>query len=182
MNAGKRWMIVAVIGTLSNVGFNGSARADHEPGHMDASLFRENELSLDLFGSASINQEVIDNLTGTRIKRDGRLGAGAGLNYFFTRYLGLGGEAYTESTQHKFIDSASLNVIGRIPLGQSGVAPYGFGGAGYQFENAQWLGNIGAGIEFRFHRNFGFFVDGRYIVTAKTDNQGLGRAGFRFAF
>jgi len=182
MNTGQQWIMMAVIGTLSNICISGSARADHEPGHMGG-LFRAHETSLDLFGSASIGQDTIDALSGNRIEQDGRLGAGVGLNYFFTRYLGLGAEAYTESTHHKFIDSTSLNLVGRLPLGESGVAPYAFGGGGYQFDRvAQWVGNVGAGIEFRVHRNFAIFLDGRYILTAKTDNQGLGRAGVRLSF
>src|SRR5205823_5272640 len=96
--------------------------------------YRAIEFSVDLFGTASIGQTTINHLSGERISQDARLGAGAGLNYFFSRNLGIGGEAYTENTHHNFIDNASGSLIFRIPLGQSGVAPYVFGGGGRQFD------------------------------------------------
>jgi hypothetical protein len=149
----------------------------------DYPFYRAQELSLDLFGSGSVGQPTIDHFTGGRIEQNGRLGAGAGLNYFFCRYVGVGGDAYTENTRHDFIDSASGNLIGRLPIGDTGIAPYIFGGGGYQFDEvSQRFGQFGAGIEFRFCKNVGFFVDARYVVADKTDNYGVGRAGLRLSF
>jgi len=51
--------------------------------------YRAKELSLDLFGSASIGQTTINHLSGDRISQDARLGAGGGLNYFFSRNIGI---------------------------------------------------------------------------------------------
>ena len=167
---------------LSIVGFESLAAGDHDSGDDSLALYRPHELSLDLFGTGSIGQQTINNL-GSASSRDVRLGAGAGLNYFFTRHIGLGGEAYSENTDHCFIDSSSLNVIGRLPIGDSGLAPYGFAGGGYQFDAiAQWFGNVGAGLEYRFCRNWGLFLDARYVFTGETKNYGLGRLGARFSF
>ena len=47
-------------------------------------LFNANEFSLDLFGTVSLNQETINNISGDRISHNGRLGAGAGLTYYAT--------------------------------------------------------------------------------------------------
>jgi hypothetical protein len=145
--------------------------------------YRANELSVDLFGSASIGQQTINHFTGERISHDARLGAGGGLNYFFCRNIGIGGEAYTENAHHNFIDTASGSLIGRFPLGKSGVAPYVFGGGGRQFDPIYlWYLHAGAGLEVRFTPHVGAFVDARYVFTDGTKNYGLGRAGLRIAF
>jgi outer membrane protein W len=74
-------------------------------------------------------------------------------------------------------------LIGRFPIGHGGLAPYVFGGGGYQFDVIeQWLGNVGAGLEYRFTRNWGVFIDARYVFTDETKNYGLGRLGVRFSF
>ena len=145
--------------------------------------YRANELSLDLFGSASIGQQTINNLSGDRISHDARLGAGAGLNYFFSRNIGIGAEAYTEDTRHNFIDNVSGSLIGRFPLGQSGAAPYVFVGAGRQLDPIYlWFAHLGAGFEYRFTAHVGAFLDARYVFTDGTKNYGLGRVGLRLAF
>ena len=61
-------------------------------------LYNANEFSLDLFGTVSVNQETINNISGNRVRHNGRLGAGAGLTYYATRYVGIGGDAYSENT------------------------------------------------------------------------------------
>jgi len=153
-------------------------------GRWDSSQFyRPNELSIDLFGSGSIGQQTIDSFSGSRVTEDVRLGAGVGINCFFTRHFGLGGEAYTENTADHLVDSASLNLLCRFPIGESGLAPYLLGGGGYQFDVIeQWLVNAGAGLEFRFHKNWGLFFDARYVFAEETENYGVGRAGVRLSF
>ena len=86
-------------------------------------LFRANELSLDLFGSLSVGQEVLQDISADRVKDDGRLGAGLGLNYFFTRFVGVGADAYSENTSHSFVDTASANLIVRFPFEGAHLAP-----------------------------------------------------------
>jgi hypothetical protein len=146
-------------------------------------FYRSQEISVDVFGSGSIGQQTINHITGQKIEHDGRLGAGAGVNLFLNRYVGIGGDAYTENTAHNFIDSASGSLIARLPIADTGIAPYIFGGGGYQFDEvSQAFGQFGAGIEFRFMKNAGFFVDARYVVADKTENYGVGRAGLRVNF
>src|SRR3954468_7273715 len=110
----------------------GSTCAAQEMRYDPRDKYRANEGSLDLFGAASIGQTTINHLSGDRISNDARLGAGAGLNYFFSRNIGIGAEAYTEDTRHNFIDNVSGSLIARFPLGQSGAAPYVFVGGGRQ--------------------------------------------------
>jgi hypothetical protein len=145
--------------------------------------YRANELSLDAFGTASLGKYSIKHFSGSRARHDSRLGAGAGLSYFITRNLGIGAEAYSENTSGAFIDSLSANLILRLPLGQSGFAPYAFGGGGYQFDMAEvWFGQVGAGMEYRFTPNVGVFVDARWVVPEETKYFGVARLGMRFAF
>ncbi len=141
------------------------------------------ETTFDVFGSASIGQQTINNLSRQRISHDARLGAGAGVNYFATRHLGFGAEAYSENTGHSFLDNASASLIGRLPLGHTGLAPYAYGGGGRQFDPIElnYL-HAGGGLEYRFTRRLGAFVDARYVFTDGTKNYGLGRAGLRFGF
>jgi hypothetical protein len=183
MKIHKQCIAIVTIGTLSAVCLVNSGRADESAGANPGIFYRAQEVSVDLFGTGSINQQTFNHFSGDRVQQNGRLGAGAGLNYFFTRFIGLSGEAYTENTERNFIDSASLNLVGRLPLGESGVAPYIFGGGGHQFDNVdQNIANAGAGIEFRFHHNWGIFIDGRCVFAKKTDDYGMARAGLRFSF
>ena len=183
MNWFRRFMAMASIGTLSATCCAHALDISADSSSLSASPYRAQELSIDGFGSLSIGQETIDHLSGDAVKQDGRLGAGGGLNYFLTRCIGIGGDAYSENTAGHFIDSASGNLIARLPLGETGVAPYIFGGAGHQFDEvAQNFGQAGAGIEFRFMEHAGFFIDARYVFADRTDNYGVGRAGLRINF
>src|ERR1700694_2776878 len=83
-------------------------------------FYRANEFSIDAFASGSLGKQFITDFSGDTVRKHGRLGAGLGGNYFITRYLGLGGDVYSENTTGPFIDSASGNVIGRLPIGETG--------------------------------------------------------------
>jgi hypothetical protein len=137
-----------------------------------------------LFGTGSIDEDSLDHLTGNRIRHDGRAGAGAGLNFFFTRYLGISGEAYSENANDDpFVDDAGGNAVIRFPIGNSFFSPYIFGGGGHQFNPvSQTYEDGGLGFEFRFIRHLSLFIDGRYVFAERTENYGLGRAGLRFSF
>ncbi len=146
-------------------------------------LYRANEFSLDGFGSASLGKYSLDHISGQRIRENTRLGAGAGLDYFFTRYLGISADAYSENITGTFIDSASANLTIRLPLGNSGFAPYAFGGGGRQFDLAKlWFAQVGAGIEYRFSPNIGLFADGRWVLPDHTKYFGVARLGMRYTF
>jgi hypothetical protein len=145
--------------------------------------YRANEVSVDAFGSASLGKYSLDHISGSRVRHNTRLGAGAGLNYFFTRYIGIGADAYSENTTGAAIDSASANLILRLPLGESGFAPYIFGGGGHQFDPARvWFGQAGGGMEYRFTPHVGVFLDARWVLPDETKYYGVARLGMRFAF
>ncbi|MGO8766643.1 MAG: hypothetical protein ACLQSR_16085 [Limisphaerales bacterium] len=149
-----------------------------------AGIFQGNELQLDLFGTASVNEQILKNISGQRITRNGRLGAGGGLTYYPIRYLGVGGDVYSENTRHRFINDSSGNLYLRLPFDAVHLAPYIYGGAGYQFEPGEaWFGQAGAGLDIRVTHHWGLFVDGRYVMPSRhEENFGMGRAGIRLVF
>jgi len=163
----------------------GDENASNDQGvhHDQGDYYRSSELSVDAFGSGSLGEYTLDHLSSERVRKNIRLGAGAGANYFITRNIGIGADAYSENTTGAFIDSASGNLILRLPLGQSGFAPYVFGGGGHQFDMGQmWFGQAGGGMEYRFTRHVGVFIDGRGVLPNETKLYGVARAGMRFAF
>ena len=146
-------------------------------------IYRCNELSLDGFGMGSVGNYTLTHPSNNRVKNNSEGGVGVGLNYFVTRFVGIGAEAYSQNTTGVFIDNASGNLILRLPLGESGFAPYVLGGGGHQFDGAKlWFGQAGAGLEYRFCHNLGLFADARCVWPNETKYYGVGRVGIRFAF
>lgn len=144
-------------------------------------LYHNNEFSVDLFGVGVLHGSDFDN--GARARHNLRGGGGAGINLFFNRFVGIGGDAYAVSFHHSFVDTTTGNLILRFPIPGTGLAPYIFGGAGYQFAGIdQVVGGGGGGLELRVVHDFSFFVDARYLAAAKTDGYGVGRAGVRLVF
>lgn len=147
------------------------------------SYYHCNELSVDGFGMGSVGSYTLENPSEQRIRHNSEGGAGAGINYFITRYVGVDGEAYSQNTTGTFVDNADGNLLLRLPLGQSGFAPYALGGGGHQFDAAKlWFGQAGGGMEYRFCQHVGVFVDARCVWPNETKYYGVGRAGLRFAF
>jgi hypothetical protein len=145
--------------------------------------YKAGELSLDGFGSASLGQFTSEQPSNESTRQDIRFGAGAGVNYFITRYFGIGADAYSENTTGTFIDSTSASLILRRPLGQSGFAPYAFGGGGRHFDAVRaWFAQAGVGVEYRFSRHVGVFLDARGVLPNETKYYGVARFGMRFNF
>ncbi len=154
-----------------------------QDGTSEESLFKAHETSLDLFGSVSVGQETVNNISKDRVRDNGRIGGGIGLNHFFSRHVGIGADAYTENSAHSFVDSASANLIVRIPIDSIHLAPYAYGGGGYEFDSRElWFGQAGAGLELRFTKEVGIFADARYVFTDSAKDLGVGRVGLRLSF
>jgi len=155
---------------------------DRDHDHYDH-VFRANEFSVDVFGTGSVGEYVVKHLSTDRVRDNGRLGWGLGVNYFFNRNFGLAAEGYTENAGHSFVDNASGSIVFRIPFDAARLAPYVFVGGGYQFDPIeQAFGHGGVGLEYRFVKNAGIFVDARYVLADDSQDFGLGRLGFRFSF
>ncbi|MDB6015679.1 MAG: hypothetical protein JWR19_168 [Pedosphaera sp.] len=168
-----------MLAAMSALGAENTDNTDNNQG----GYYQANELSADVFGTASIGKYTIDHLSNARVRHNTRMGAGLGLSYFLTRNIGIGADAYSENLSGAFVDSLSGNLILRLPLGQSGFAPYAFAGGGHQFDLARvWFGQAGGGLEFRFTHNVGIFVDGRWVLPNETKYYGVARFGMRFTF
>jgi hypothetical protein len=149
----------------------------------DYPLYRPQELDLDVFASGALSEDTLEHLSNSSFRHHSVWGGGGGLTGFFCRYVGVGGEFDADARAHQFVDSASGNVYLRLPILETGLAPYIFGGGGYQFEEVrQSFGQAGAGLEFRFCRHAGIFVDGRWVFPNHTDDYALARAGLRISF
>ncbi len=117
--------------------------------------------------------------------KDGRdkdaCGLAGGVSYFITDKIGVGADTYFDAFELPYM--LNFSGIFRYPISETGLAPYGFGGFGRQWEHAaQWTGHIGAGLEFRLNTHTGVFVDGRRVFPDTTNDYCLWRFGFRFGF
>lgn len=155
--------------------------------------FGDQELQIDLFGQYTVGNGP--SHAGT--VRDHGWGGGIGINYFFTRNIGIGVDAawlYAKESpalggDHSTIHNFSGSLIARFPIDENCIAPYIYVGGGAAVDGEQWASaHAGAGIEFRLQpQKFGVFIDGRW--TYYGDRFGNGdlnnfnaRAGVRWVF
>ncbi len=178
-------------------------------------LFRDNELQFDVFGLGYFNQGGndfnyygINNAPG--ISGRPAWGGGLGINYFFSRFIGIGLEQdlYGRQSGSSPVDAGYTrwatigNLFLRYPICSWNVAPYVMigGGANYgntpqldvgngqkvgTYTSGQGFGHVGGGIEYRLTQNIGLFSDARYIysgVAGLANNNLMWRYGLRFAF
>ena len=184
-------IITCAVGLLVSSGVANAAHVWEDPNawasgvfayDIQAPRYTANELSLDLFGSYTAPEEKFSKLFETNI-RHGDWGGGVGLNYFFTRELGIGTDINASDNRGNFIDMIDLSLIARWPFEPSGFAPYIFGGGGRGTDPEwEWLGHAGLGFEYRWNPATGIFVDGRYIWHETTFDRVLLRAGIRLVF
>ena len=191
----KQWVLagaaIAALGTLNAVADNydtGNNSSDsywhnYWTDNSDINTFyRQHEIDVDLFGMGSLGESDINHLTGNKVVHDGRTGAGGGVTAYFCKWVGLGGDVWTEGWDRQL---ASGNLYFRAPIPDTGLAPYAFGGGGYEWNDTgpdQAIGDLGGGLELRFMKHLGVFVDARYIFADKTSDFGVGRVGLRLNF
>lgn len=145
------------------------------------SFYRAMEFSADGFAIGTTGKESFKHSL-SYLRHHSDYGAGAGANFFFCRYLGIGGEFYTADVAGPWVASASGNLIARLPIPHTPIAPYVFGGGGHDFDGQQSFGQAGGGIEVRFTPHIGVFVDARYVFAEESSDYGVGRAGLRLSF
>jgi hypothetical protein len=145
-------------------------------------MYRNLELDLEGFGTATVNDRGL-NSTGQLYHRHFGLGMGAGGEFFFCRYVGIEAEGFSDTTHHSFVNDCDGNLVLRLPIGNTGLAPYIFGGGGHEWVPVDSnYGEAGGGLEFRFTQMVGIFADGRFIVTDHANNHLMGRLGVKFSF
>jgi hypothetical protein len=146
-------------------------------------LYRNMEVNLEAFGMGTVDEHGGNIFDGNHYSNHVRGGVGAGLEFFMWRYIGIEGEAWSETTHHSFVNDAGGNLVLRWPIGNTGLSPYIFGGGGYQWLPGQTTyEDGGAGLEFRFTPMIGIFADARFVTADKTSNYGMGRLGVKFSF
>lgn len=170
--------IYSLVATLLLAGtcFAGtSAKEFKQP--VAASCFEAQELQLDLFGSYSW---ITD---GKHEDGDG-FGGGLGVNYFFTRILGVGVDGNILDGDASGLWNVTGKLIARFPIDSICLAPYLFVGGGVQTNgDTIGIGTAGAGVEYRVVPNkFGIFTEGRYTLGADNNDAAQARFGFRFVF
>ena len=165
----------------------------------ETSCFSEHEWQVDLFGQYSVGEGP--NQVG--LFRDHGWGGGIGLNYFFSRNIGLGVDAaWLDAKEAPFggsvsddgdnsttIHNFSGSLIFRAPMDAACLAPYLYVGGGCSVDGHQWASaHAGAGVEYRIvPQKVGVFLDGRWTYLG--DRFGHGdlnyfstRLGMRFVF
>jgi hypothetical protein len=119
----------------------------------------------------------------------GALGGGLGLNYFITKYFGVGiddslGGTVGGNGTSGVLDNLQGQLIGRLPIESLHLAPYAMVGGGATWGNnqGQGNGNVGGGAEYRINRSVGLFGDYRWLYGTHNLSENLFRAGVRFVF
>ena len=159
----------------------------------DPCLFRDQEFQIDAFGLGDFAKGNFD--LGGRPA----WGGGLGLNYFFTRFVGVGLEQDLygrnsgggPSNNFGYTRWATIgNLFLRYPICSMNLAPYIMFGGGANYGNVpklagQGFGHVGGGLEYRITENIGLFSDARYLYSGVTGLQNsnlMWRYGLRFAF
>ena len=164
--------------------------------------FADQELQIDIFGAFQIG-EGPDHAGPIK---DHGWGGGIGINYFFSRYVGIGAEGYwiyadhNSATPGNNFDGHDDNskttfhnlggsLIFRLPIDEMCLAPYAFIGGGAVLDSEQWAVAFGGvGVEYRVVPNkVGIFVDGRLNWFGDRFGRGdlnnyTARAGVRWVF
>jgi len=139
-------------------------------------LFRANEIQVDAFGTALF-------YNGGRPA----WGGGLAVNYFFTKFIGIGVEQDIVGRRGESAEWATVgNLFLRYPICSINLAPYAMVGGGAAYgsgRSGHGFGHVGGGLEYRLTSNIGLFSDARWVYSSEEPKSGvLGRAGVRFAF
>ncbi len=167
--------------------------------------FNDHELQLDVYGTYTVGEGP----SHAGPVHDHAWGGGIGVNYFFTRYIGIGAEGMWDTGadngavfnddhnghhhdgDHGRTTFHHINgdLIFRLPLDQYCLAPYAFLGGGAVLDADDWaVAFAGVGVEYRVVPNkVGVFVDGRWNYFADRFDRGdqnnfTFRAGVRWVF
>jgi hypothetical protein len=136
--------------------------------------FKDTELQLDVFANY---------VWGDGSHGDG-FGGGLGVNYFFTRNIGIGVSGSLRDGDFSGIWNVDVDLIARFPIeGSVCIAPYILAGGGIE-TNGTTVGtwNVGGGLEWRATPSFGIYGEGRYTWAAADEDSAQARLGLRFVF
>jgi hypothetical protein len=169
--------------------------------------------NVDAIGADHENNEGADNqednigrLSNDHfLNTDGAFGGGGDVKYFFNKYIGIGVEGYVLDARNA-VGGVLGTVTFRYPIGCSRWAPYAFAGVGAAFggshdvvaeneefelffarqvddDGAAFVGQVGAGLEFRVTRHIGIMGDFSWNFLGRSDSDfGMVRSGVTFGF
>jgi Outer membrane protein beta-barrel domain len=170
----KSFTLVA-LATLTTAAFAGQPIAGPGKGITPEPCFGETELQLDVFGAYHSSSGSFG---------DG-WGGGLGVNYFFSRYLGLGVDVALTDGDDDSIWTYRGSLLARYPIdfGNHCLAPYLRVSGGIQSEDddESFIG-VGGGLEWRVTPRFGIFGEGSYNWAEDDNDFATARAGVRFVF
>ena len=167
--------------------------------YTETPCFSDHEFQLDIFGQYSVGEGP--NQVG--LFRDHGWGGGIGLNYFFSRNIGIGVDAawldakeapFGRRTSDDGDDSTTIHnfsgsLIFRVPIDSMCLAPYVYLGGGASVDGEQWAtAHGGVGVEYRIvPQKIGVFLDGRWTYLGdRFGHDDLNffstRLGMRFVF
>ena len=186
----KKYIITGVMAAVAATSaFAGTMTASKEVAPVEPPcLFRDNELQLDAFGLGDFYRGNFD-MSGRPA-----WGGGLGLNYFFSRFIGIGIEQDLYGRNSKGNRSVGSNDFGytrwatignlflRYPICSMNLAPYLMVGGGANYGNVgggyvgapgsrpnrlagQGFGHVGGGLEYRVTETIGLFSDARYLFS-----------------
>ena len=187
----KKYIITGVMAAVAATSaFAGTVTASKEVAPVEAPcLFRDNELQLDAFGLGDFYRGAFD-MSGRPA-----WGGGLGLNYFLSRFVGIGIEQDLYGRNSKgnsgprpsndfgYTRWATIgNLFLRYPICSWNLAPYLMigGGANYgntpqldigngqkvgTYTSGQGFGHVGGGLEYRVTETVGLFSDARYLYS-----------------
>jgi hypothetical protein len=150
-------------------------RAEGKTFQQAKELWRSQEFMMSFYGAATADGVDIENADP---------GAGLGVDYFFTRNIGLSLAArHTFEEGEYFMNRMSLSLIYRKPIGP--IALYGGVGAGlrYQDHEIEPRFSVTAGAEYRFIGNVGVFADLTLITEDfSSSDPNVVRVGFKVGY
>jgi len=162
--------------------------------------YRPGEWQLDLWGAAASpwNERNDDRY----LNRATAWGGGIDLKYFFTKSIGLGLEGLLLHARQNTAGGGLATFTYRYPIGCSRFSPYAWAGVGAtgggshsarDHENrtneilddsgANLTGQVGLGLQFRFHPQMGFMADYAWnFLEGRDNNFGMVRLGVTVAY
>jgi len=184
--------LLAVL-TLAATSFAGQEVSMSKETPPPTGCFNDRELQLDVFGAYEVG--LGPDHAGPI--KDHAWGGGIGVNYFFTRYIGVGVDGEWVSTHRNALqggeETANNQVNGsltfRYPIDRYCIAPYLSLGGGAEINHGSF-GEffVALGLEYRILPNkIGLFVDERWSYygdygTHDDQNNFTTRAGVRWVF
>lgn len=121
-----------------------------------------------------------------QVAGDGRWGAGLQADYFVTKNVGLSlATSKDRFDDGGFFQNLSIGPVVRLPIKDTGFAPYVLGGIGFDFDHQNdRFYYAGGGVEYRFTQRVGTFTDVQYRWRDYLNKGGesLVRAGLRWTF